>query len=114
MDEVNDWMEQQQAAPLAGEGITMMHLLELPPPVRALLRLLLRRGSMSRQDLACASAAQPQPLQLSGGQLDTLIEMLSRQGWLQHVEGAESPRYRLHLRPKTPAASGHVPPGAES
>lgn len=114
MNELNDWMEQLQDAPAVGDGITMMHLLELPPAVRALLRLLLRRGSMSRQDLASASAAQPQPLQISGGQLDTLIELLSRQGWLVRVEETEIPRYRLRLRPKPPSTAPLTPPVVES
>lgn len=114
MNDVTDWLERQQHAPEDTAGLTMMDLLDLPPAVRALARLLLRRGAMSYQDLAAAAAARPEAEQLSSAQLDAVIEVLSRQRWLQRIESAEILLYRLHLRRKAPSShSPHPLPGGE-
>jgi hypothetical protein len=114
MNDVADWLERQQHAPEDTSGLTMMDLLDLPPAVRALARLLLRKGAMSYQDLAAAAAAHPEAERLSDAQLDAVIETLSRQCWLQRVESAEILLFRLHLRRKAPSSPSVPPlPGGE-
>ena len=114
MNDITAWLERQQLVSEDDAGLTMMDLLDLPPAVRALARLLLRRGAMSYQDLEAAAAARPEAERLSSAQLDAVIEALSRQSWLQRVESAEIMLYRLHLRRKAPSShSPHPLPGGE-
>ncbi|GAB4215285.1 MAG: hypothetical protein OHK0022_54980 [Roseiflexaceae bacterium] len=100
MGEFATWLEQQRAAPRQEGGITVMHLLDLPQPVRSLLRLLLRQGAMSHAELAAQAASLPD--QLSPAELDALLELLCQQGWLQQLDNAPGQHYRLHLRHKGP------------
>ncbi len=101
--EFADWIERQRAAPGQEGGITVAHLLDLPQPLRSLLRLLLRRGAMGRQELAEQATSLPTPESLSPAELDEALELLCQQGWLQRLDDPACPRYRLRLRHKGPA-----------
>ncbi|HEU4322188.1 MAG TPA: hypothetical protein VFS21_03480 [Roseiflexaceae bacterium] len=110
MDAFAAWLERQRAAPPQEGGITVMHLLDLPGPLRSLLRLLLRQGPMSQQELAEQAAAHPAPECLTPAELDTALELLSQQGWLQRLDEPACPRYRLRLRHKGQGGRpGHGP-----
>lgn len=111
MSEFAFWLERQRAAPPEEGGLTVIDLLDAPPPVRSLLRLLLRRGALSRQELAEHAASQSVAQCLSPADLDAMLELLCRQGWLQRLDEAACPRYRLCLRHKTSA--GRLGPIAE-
>ncbi len=81
-------------------GITALDLAELPPPLRKIMRLMLREVEMTYPDLCKAVAEMDDPDRLSQAELDEALDMLSKQYWLLRMGVEEKITYRVNLRRK--------------
>jgi hypothetical protein len=82
-------------------GITALDLADLPPALRKIMRLMLRRLQMSYPQLCEAMEAMPEADRLSQGDLDKALEDLSRQSWLTRLGDGPKAIYKVNLRPKS-------------
>jgi hypothetical protein len=81
-------------------GITPLDLADLPPPLRKLMRYMLRQVEMTRADLGKAIKSMPEADQLNDEELDQSLEALVKQSWLIALGEGNRIRYRVNLRRK--------------
>ena len=81
-------------------GITALDLVDLPPSLRDIMRLMLRRLTMSYPDLCEAVEAMPEKQRLSRDQLDISLNTLTRQFWLIRLGEGDRATYKVNLRRK--------------
>ncbi len=81
-------------------GITALDLVDLPPSLRNIMRLMLRRLKMSYLDLCEAVDAMPEKQRLSHQQLESALNTLTRQFWLIRLGEGERATYKVNLRRK--------------
>ncbi|MEW6718278.1 MAG: hypothetical protein AB1345_12375 [Chloroflexota bacterium] len=82
------------------EGISALDLIELPPPLRRLMRLMLREVEMTYAELRKAAEEMPEEDGLIGGKLDQALATLSKQNWLIRRGEGEFVTYKVNLRRK--------------
>jgi hypothetical protein len=85
-------------------GITALDLADLPPALRKIMRLMLRRLKMSYPQLCETMDALPEADRLSRDDLDKALEDLTRQSWLIRLGEGEKAIYKVNLRPKSGSA----------
>jgi hypothetical protein len=81
-------------------GITALDMVDLPPTLRKIMRLMLRKLQLSYPQLLETSAAFPENERLSNKDLDEALEALTVQGWLVRIGQGEKAIYKVNLRRK--------------
>jgi hypothetical protein len=82
-------------------GITALDLADLPPILRKIMRLMLRKLQMNYPELCEAMDNLPEADRLSRADLDKSLETLSQQAWLIRLGEGEKAIYKVNLRPKS-------------
>ncbi len=83
------------------DGITALDLVDLPPALRKIMRLMLRELQMSYPRLREAINSMPDADRLTPDQLDSALLSLTQQLWLTHIGEGEKAIYKVNLRKKT-------------
>lgn len=81
-------------------GITALDLVDLPKPLRKLMRLMLREVELSRSALSEAVQKMKEEDRLSDQDLSSSIKALVQQNWLIETGEGDKRRYRVNLRRK--------------
>ncbi len=81
-------------------GITALDLVDLPPTLRDIMRLMLRRLKMTYPDLCAAVDKMPEKQRMSHTELDRALTTLTRQFWLIRLGEGENATYKVNLRAK--------------
>ena len=81
-------------------GITALDLMDLPPALRKIMRLMLRELQMTYPRLCEAMDAMPEKERLTRDDLDSALSTLTQQFWLTHVGDGEKAIYKVNLRRK--------------
>ena len=97
--EIQEWLGQSKDHPRAG-GVTAADMLDLPPAINQILRVLLAHGPMAQVQLRSALAALPDSLWLEDGDLPVALGTLVDQQWLLAAANStdSEPQYRINLR----------------
>jgi len=82
------------------DGITALDLMDLPPTLYRVMRLMLRRGEMSFPQLDEANTGLPEGDRLSQVELDDAVKSLCEQRWLIQQGEGKSLTYKINLRRK--------------
>ena len=82
-------------------GITALDLADLPPPLRKLMRLMLREIEMDYDSLFEAAKAMPQSALTDQNEFDQALETLCDKSWLIQRGQDEKISYRVNLRRKS-------------
>ncbi len=82
------------------EGLTALDLMDLPPILYRVMRLILRDGEMDYSQLDRANAALPDDERLSQNDLAEALKRLCEQNWLTQQGEGQSTVYRINLRRK--------------
>ena len=82
-------------------GITPLDLADLPPALRKIMRLMLRKIQMNHTELSEAVAQLPADQRLSDEDLKKTLEALVGQAWLIQIGKKERAVYKVNLRRKS-------------
>jgi hypothetical protein len=82
-------------------GITPLDMVDLPPALRKIMRVMLRRVQMSYPDLMEAMKGVPEKERLSPDELEEAIATLVEQSWLMKIGEDERAIYKVNLRRKS-------------
>lgn len=82
-------------------GITALDLADLPPALRKIMRLMLRRLQLNYPQLCEAMDATPEGERLSRADLDLSLDTLTRQAWLIRLGEGQKAIYKVNLRAKS-------------
>jgi hypothetical protein len=106
--EIQWWLDQHKNE-TRGRGVTAVDMLELPPVLNQILRVLLAHGPMTQPRVQAALAALPDTLWPDDCGLPLALSGLVDRGWLLR-EGDDctklEPVYRVNLRTKARNTSG--------
>ena len=81
-------------------GITALDLADLPPPLRKIMRLMLREIQMDYPRLCEVIDAMPEADRLTRADLDSTLDTLSQQGWLIRIGEGQKAIYKANMRRK--------------
>ena len=81
-------------------GITALDLVDLPPSLRDIMRLMLRRLKMTYPELCAAVDKMPEKQRITYQALDSALNTLTRQFWLIRLGEGEQAIYKVNLRRK--------------
>ncbi len=81
-------------------GITALDLVDLPPALRKIMRLMLRQIQMNYPQLCEAMDKVPKGERLSHTDLDEALKTLAQQAWLIQIGEGERAIYKVNLRRK--------------
>jgi hypothetical protein len=82
-------------------GITPLDMVDLPPALRKIMRVMLRRVQMSYPELTEAMKSVPEKERLSSSELEEAIATLVEQSWLMKIGEGERAIYKVNLRRKS-------------
>ena len=82
-------------------GITALDLADLPPALRKIMRLMLRKLQMSYPQLCEAMDQMPEADRLTRDDLDKALYALYQQSWLTRLGEGTKAIYKVNLRPKS-------------
>ncbi len=82
-------------------GITALDLADLPPALRKIMRLMLRKLQLNYPQLCEAMDALPEAERLTRADLDAALDTLTRQSWLMRLGEGEKAIYKVNLRAKS-------------
>jgi hypothetical protein len=82
-------------------GITALDLADLPPALRKIMRLMLRKIQLNYSELCEAMEQMPDDERMSRVDLDKTLEMLVQQAWLIQIGANEQAIYKVNLRRKS-------------
>lgn len=82
-------------------GITPLDMVDLPPALRKIMRVMLRRVQMSYPELTEAMKSVPEKERLSNDELEEAIATLVEQSWLMKLGEGERAIYKVNLRRKS-------------
>ena len=85
-------------------GISALELMDLPPNLRRIMKMMLREVVMKYIHITQAVAAFPEANRMSQGELDTGLKTLVEQNWLIASGDGEFLSYRVNLRRKAGSA----------
>jgi hypothetical protein len=101
--EIQFWVSENKHDPRTG-GVTAVDLLDLPPALNQILRVLLLDRSMTASKLRDALAELPDSLWQDTTDLPMALDVLVDQQWLLRTPDGDSkepePSYRINLRAK--------------
>jgi hypothetical protein len=109
--EIEAWVRDNMDHPRV-EGVSAVDLLDLPPALNQIVRVLLSGGSMTLASMRIVLETLPDTLWGDTTTLQLAVDSLVHQSWLVCISPNEGehgePRYRVNLRAKarTSAASG--------
>ena len=81
-------------------GITALDLADLPPALRKIMRLMLRKIQMNYPELCEAMDQMPEAERMPRAEQDKTLEMLVQQAWLIQIGTGERAIYKINLRRK--------------
>ena len=87
-------------------GISILDLADLPPTLRKIMRLMLKRLQMSYPQLHEAFEQMPEGEHLTRAYLDDALKELSEQAWLIQIGTGEHAIYKVNLRRKAGSKLG--------
>ena len=82
------------------EGISALDLIDLPPLLRKIMRLMLREIKMSYPRLCEVTDALPEGQRVSRAELQQSLDKLTELHWLIRIGEGEKAIYRVNLRAK--------------
>ena len=82
-----------------GEPLNTLDLMSLPPAVRRVFNLMLRKVQISYPDLCKIVATFPENKRLSQNELDEVLDALCQIGWLEQEQNAGVMAYKISLNP---------------
>ncbi len=82
------------------EGISAGDIAELPPPLRKIMRMMLREVEMTYTAICAANEAAPAEERMSRADLDQAFQTLTVQNWLIRRGEGERLNYTVNLRRK--------------
>ena len=82
-------------------GITALDLADLPPALRKIMRLMLRKLQLNYPQLCEAMDNMPEAERLSRADLDSALETLTQQAWLIRLGEGEKAVYKVNLKAKS-------------
>ena len=85
------------------EGISPLELASLPPPLRKIMRAMLREVEILYLDMITLVEDWPEKDRMPRGELDAALQTLTVQGWLIRRGEGERVRYQVNLRRKAPS-----------
>lgn len=100
MTGVFDRLQKQISDKQKEGGITALDLADLPPALRKIMRLMLRKLQMSYPQLCEAMDDLPENDRLSIKELDDALKMLAKQAWLIQIGEGKKAIYKVNLRRK--------------
>ncbi|KXK13864.1 MAG: hypothetical protein UZ14_CFX002001424 [Chloroflexi bacterium OLB14] len=100
MPGVFDRLDKEIKLKQQADGITALDLVDLPPTLRKIMRLLLRELQMSYPSLLEAIESLPEADRLTPDQLDSALLSLTQQFWLTHIGEGKKAIYKVNLRKK--------------
>ena len=86
------------------QGISALELMDLPPNLRRIMKMMLREVVMKYIHITQAVAAFPEANRMSQGELDAGLKTLVEQNWLIASGDGEFLSYRVNLRRKAGSA----------
>lgn len=86
------------------QGISALELMDLPPNLRRIMKLMLREVVMKHTHLSQAVAAFPEANRMTQDELDAGLKTLVEQNWLIANGEGEFLSYRVNLRRKAGSA----------
>ncbi len=101
--EIRAWLDRNRDHPRA-EGISAVDLLDLPPVLNQVVRVLLTHEALTQVQIAAALVALPDTLWRQDRNLAFALDGLVEQQWLRRVAGnspVQDPVYRVNLRTQT-------------
>ena len=98
MSGVFDRLEKELEIRKREEGISPLDLVDLPPELRRIMRMMLREVLMKYSDLCEAVESMPESQRMSGADLDAALDELVRQNWLVRYGDGELVSYKVNLR----------------
>ncbi len=81
-------------------GITALDLVDLSPPLRKIMRLMLRQLQMTYIQLCEAMKAMPENDRMPADELRQALDLLTKQFWLIRLGEGERATYKVNLRRK--------------
>jgi hypothetical protein len=106
MDGIYDRLQKQIDDRRKEGGISVLDLADLPPTLRKIMRLMLRRLQMSYPQLREAFEQMPEGDRLTRVYLDEALKELSGQAWLIQIGAGERAIYKVNLRRKAGSQLG--------
>ena len=82
-------------------GITPLDMVDLPPALRKIMRMMLRKIQMSYPELMEEMKKMPEKERLSDKDLEEAIATLVEQSWLMKLGEGERAIYKVNLRRKS-------------
>lgn len=95
-DRVQKRIQEIQAAETT--GISPLHLRDLQPELRRIMRLLLREIEMTYAEIQAEAQNWPEDQQLNGDDLHHALNELTKQNWLIRMGEGEIITYKVNLR----------------
>jgi hypothetical protein len=87
-------------------GITVLDLADLPPALRKIMKLMLRKLQLNYPQLCQAMDEMPEDERLTYAELNEALRKLSEQAWLIQIGEGERAIYKVNLRRKAGSALG--------
>lgn len=81
-------------------GITPLDLVNLPPALRRIMKMMLRELQMNYPQLRAAVEAMPEKERISQDDLSAALATLTQQFWLIRIGEGEKAIYKVNLRHK--------------
>ena len=106
MDGIYDRLQKQIDDRRKEGGISVLDLADLPPTLRKIMRLMLKRLQMSYPQLREAFEQMPEGERLARAYLDEALKELSEQAWLIQIGEGERAIYKVNLRRKAGSQLG--------
>jgi hypothetical protein len=100
MPGVFDKLDQNIKSKQQEGGITALDLVDLPPALRKIMRLMLRELQMTYPRLLEAMETMPEKDRLKRDELDSALSALTQQFWLTNIGEGEKAIYKVNLRRK--------------
>ncbi len=82
-------------------GITPLDLVELPAPLRKIMKIMLRELQMTYPRLCEVMDAMPEEERLTRNLLDEALSTLTQQFWLVRIGEKEKAIYKVNLKRKS-------------
>ena len=93
-DQLRDIFEKPE-----GEPLNTLDMMSLPPSVRRVFNLMLRKIKIPYPDLCKIVAEFPENKRLSQKELDEVLDALCQIGWLEQEQNAGIMAYKISLNP---------------
>ena len=81
-------------------GITALDLVDLSPPLRNIMRLMLRRLKMTYPEVCAAVDKMPERQRMPHDEIERALKTLTRQFWLIRLGEGDKAVYNVNLRAK--------------